>query len=281
MLLNDKIRPRTDGVPSQANASSMEECPLAISKFSELVLQISVLLMESGAHCERVHRNVQRLAATTPFSVELFISFNAVTASVTDSKNSHEVYTASRTVKHRGVHFGIVTNTSVLTWKVHDLELPLSELEKAIETVRKTPKYPVWLIRLSIGVACASLCILAGGDWMDGLFAFAASFIGLLSRQTMVAFGYNIMLAFTVSSLVTTCIAGLDGVFSIGAAPDRAVATAVLFLIPGVPLINSIIDLLKGYISMGIARGTYAGFLLLSIAVGMFAAISLIGINNF
>jgi uncharacterized membrane protein YjjP (DUF1212 family) len=83
------------------------------------------------------------------------------------------------------------------------------------------------------------------------------------------------------ASLVATLIAGMDVLYGLGRFPESSVATTVLFLIPGVPLINSIIDLLKGYMSIGIARGTFAGLILLCVAVGMFVGISLIGLKNF
>ncbi|GAM76855.1 putative membrane protein [Vibrio ishigakensis] len=39
-------------------------------------------------------------------------------------------------------------------------------------------------------------------------------------------------------------------------------ASSVLMLVPGFPLINSVADVLKGYINMGIARFVMASFLL-------------------
>ena len=58
-------------------------------------------------------------------------------------------------------------------------------------------------------------------------------------------------------------------------------ATAVLYLIPGVPLINSVIDLIEGYLSSAVNRALFAGFILLCIAAGMTLSITLMGIDNF
>ena len=50
---------------------------------------------------------------------------------------------------------------------------------------------------------------------------------------------------------------------------DVAIATSVLFLIPGVPLINGVIDIVEGHILNGIARLTSALMLIVCIAIGL------------
>ncbi|OJU49921.1 MAG: hypothetical protein BGN96_10510 [Bacteroidales bacterium 45-6] len=265
----------------EAATPKPQACDLSISEFSQILLQASALLMESGAHCERIHRNIQRLASKSPFLVEMFISFNAISVSLSDKSNAQVVHTATKAIKHHGIHFGVVTNASVLTWKFHDDEISFDELQTQLKALKDTKRHPVWMVRLFIGIACACLCVLVGGNWIDSACTFVASVVGLTVKQEMTKRGFNLMVVFMAASIVTTLIAGLDVLYGLGSFPGSSVATAVLYLIPGVPLINSIIDLLKGYMSIGIARGTFAGFILLCIAVGMFVGISVVGLKNF
>ena len=67
----------------------------------------------------------------------------------------------------------------------------------------------------------------------------------------------------------------------IGGHPEAAMATGVLYLIPGVPLINSVIDLIEGYLTSAVNRCLFAGFILLCIAAGMMLSITFLGIDNF
>lgn len=260
------------------NADNSE---LSICYFTNIILDISTLLIESGAHCERINRNIQRIAANTPYKVEMLLSFTAVSISVTDRNNLQNTITTNRKVTHHGAHFGILTNTSLLTWQLFDKEIPFNEFAANINELKNAPKYPIWLVRLFIGIACGCLCIIAGGNWIDSAFAIIASFIGLIVKQEMVKKGFNLMVSITCSSFVTTTVSGMNALFNLGTFPTSSVATAVLFLIPGVPLINSIIDLIEGYIPTGLARGAFGGVILLCIAVGMFLGMALIGINNF
>lgn len=262
------------------NVCNLEQS-VSLEHFAEAVLSVSLLLVESGAHCERINRNVQRMAQNTDFEVEIFISFTGVSVSVTEKPKPENTITKHRRIKHHAAHFGVLTNTSLLTWKLADREIGICEFTSSLDGLKSTPKHPIAVVRLFIGIACACLCLLVGGDFIDALFAFFASLLGLIVRQEMVGKGFNLMIAVLSSAFVTTTISGINVLNGWGSFPDSSVATAVLFLIPGVPLINCIIDLIEGYIPMGIARGAFGGFILLCIAVGMFLSMSLIGINYF
>lgn len=254
---------------------------LSIYDFTNFILEICTTLIESGAHCERISRNVKRIAANSPYRVDMLLSFTAVSITSTEKNNITNCVTANRHIKHHGTHFGILTETSVLTWKLFEKKISYNELATEIQEIKNTKKHSIFKIRFFIGIACACLCTIAGGNYIDALFAFIASFIGLTIRQEMHKQRFNIMLCIICAAFATTSISSIDILYTLGSYPTAAVATSVLFLIPGVSLINSIIDIMEGYIPTGIARGVFGGFILLCIAIGMFLSMSLIGIKNF
>ena len=53
---------------------------------------------------------------------------------------------------------------------------------------------------------------------------------------------------FLICSFIASLIASAGFRFHLGTTPETALGTSVLFLIPGVPLINSIFDLLEGHV---------------------------------
>ena len=59
-----------------------------------------------------------------------------------------------------------------------------------------------------------------------------------------------------------------------------ALVSAVLLLVPGVPLINAADDLLKGHLIMGIARGVTGLIISLAIALGLLLAMRLLGVSG-
>lgn len=259
---------------------NLNERPNA-KQVADLVLDISVLLIESGAHCGRISRNVNRLSSTLDFKTELFISFSGICVTVVDNQNVENTASRIRNVSKQGVHYSIVTEISLLTWEAYEKKMGINEIQEKLQCAKAAPKHTIWHIRLCVALASASLCLLAGGDWIDGIFGFFAGLLGLMTRQYILKKGFNQMLAILLAAFVATCITSLDMVTQCGSSPEKAVATGVLFLIPGVPLINCIIDLIQGYFTAAIARGAYGGFILLCIALGMFFSMSLFGLQNF
>ena len=57
-------------------------------------------------------------------------------------------------------------------------------------------------------------------------------------------------------------------------------ASSVLYLIPGVPLINSIIDILGGHVLIGMARAVNAAILIICIALGLSVTLLILGLDT-
>ncbi|EJS85922.1 hypothetical protein AAUPMC_19659, partial [Pasteurella multocida subsp. multocida str. Anand1_cattle] len=74
-------------------------------------------------------------------------------------------------------------------------------------------------------------------------------------------------------------IAGIALKYNIGNQPQIALASSVLLLVPGFPLINALADILKGHINMGIARWALATILTFGACLGIVFALSLLGIT--
>ena len=59
-----------------------------------------------------------------------------------------------------------------------------------------------------------------------------------------------------------------------------AISSAVLLLVPGVPLINAAEDLIKGHLLVGLARGLTGLLVSLAIALGLMLALWLTGVRG-
>lgn len=254
---------------------------ISASRVADLISDIGATLLASGAHCGRIRRNVLRVGDFLNFDIQLFLSYTGVSVTVKDKKNERNVASRNRQAVANTCNYSVLTDISLLTWDTLEKKLSIDEVEKSLESIKKKPRYNVWKVRAGIALAGLCLCLSAGGNFIDGLFAASASILGLTLRQELQHRNFNTMIAVLAASALSTLISGIDVVFELGHSPQTAVATSVLYLIPGVPLINSIIDIFEGFIPTAIARGAFAAFLLLCIAIGMFFSISILGINKF
>ena len=214
---------------------------VSIDSFTDLALDVATALIAAGAHSGRVHTNLKRLAQKWGFGIELNLTFNAALITVRDASGD----TLTRYKNTPPVHLERLTEYSRMTWKVADGELSFDEAQQEARRISQSPSYNDWLVAVAVGFSCACLCSLAGGSFLNGCIAFLAAFFGSIVRVHIVKWKFNPMISFVVASFVTSLIAGMDTLFSIGSSPEATLATAVLYLVPGVPLMNSIIDLIE------------------------------------
>lgn len=254
---------------------------ISAKRFAELILDVGTYLLASGAHCGRVSSNIRRMADAWSFDVEMQPTFKGLFVTVQNLNNEADLVTMFRESPPHMVHLEVLTQVSHLSWQVYEDGLSISQTEEAFAKIKQMPHYNPWVISLAIGISCAGLCFFAFGDYLNALVALLAASIGSVCRFVIAKKNFNPMISIGIAAFVTTMITGLGSIYGIGKMPEAAMATAVLYLIPGVPLINSVIDLIEGYLSSAMNRALFSGFILLCIAAGMTLSITLMGIDNF
>lgn len=250
-------------------------------ELADFLLDIGVFLMSSGAHCGRVWRNCKRIADHWDFHMNLNPTFTGMLVSVWDENDKGNAVTRYKTAPTHSVHFEILTLISHLSWKISKGQINFADAKKELAKIHQTKNYNYLVVAAVVGISCACLCSIAGGDLLNCATVLMAASIGSVVRSWILKLKFNSFLSFIIASFTTTMIASLDTILKLGTEPETALATAVLYLIPGVPLINSVIDLLEGYLTASIARSLFAASIITCIAVGMTLSIMLLGISNF
>lgn len=261
--------------------TNQEKVNIPAQRFADLILDIGTYLLASGAHCGRLNSNIGRLASTWGFSVDMNPTFKGLFVTVKDLNNTNNSVTRYKSSPAHDVHLAVLTDISHLSWKVQGESMTIDDVEKEFECIKAKPHYKTFHVALAVGLSCAGLCLFSFGDWMNAAVTFVAAFIGYMIKALVSNKKFNSMIAFTIAAFVTTLITALGSLYNVGEHPEAAMATAVLYLIPGVPLINCVIDLIEGYLSSAMNRALFGGFILLSIAAGMTLCITLLGISNF
>lgn len=254
---------------------------ISAKRFAELILDIGTFLLASGAHCGRINTNIKRMAERWDFDVHMNSTFKGLLVSVQSRTDAKDLVTLFKEAPAHVVHLRVLTEISHLTWKVYEDDLSFEQTEQELALIKQIKPYNKWLVSVAVGFSCAGLCIFSMGDAYNALIACLAAFVGSMCRFKIAEMQFNAMISISVAAFITTLITGLGSLFGFGVSPEAAMATAVLYLIPGVPLVNAVIDLIEGYLSSAINRALFAGLILLTIAVGMTLCITLLGIGNF
>ena len=87
--------------------------------------------------------------------------------------------------------------------------------------------------------------------------------------------GVNLKIQYVLVSFVVSFITYLGVFYGFTHTSDVAIGSSILFLMPGVFLINSVFDIINDNTLVGISRAVSTGILILCIAVGVYITLSL------
>jgi uncharacterized membrane protein YjjP (DUF1212 family) len=248
-----------------------------IKEVEEMLLHVGTLLMSSGASTGRVRTTVNRIAEALGYEVELLITSRSLMLTVTAENGTDYTSSVRRTPPH-GVNFKIVSGISRMSWRVIEENWNVDQINQEINRLIALPQYPRLVVLSLVSLAGASFCRLSGGEGLELLVTFTATFFGLFILQEAVKKRFNPYLSIVFASFAASIISGLTVKLGIGDSPEHALATSVLFLIPGVPLINSLTDLIDGNTLNGIVRGVNGFIMAFAIALGLLFAMQIYGI---
>jgi uncharacterized membrane protein YjjP (DUF1212 family) len=235
-----------------------------------ILLEIGALLMSSGASTNRTRITMNRIAKGLGYGIELLITQRALMLTIIE-KDQQLFFSRLKRISPHGVNFRIVSGISHLSWNVMEQHWTVSQISEEIQRLKSLPHYPRPVILGAVGLAGAGFCNIFGGGYIEMTVAFVATVIGLFVRQEAVKKKFNPYLCVFFASFAASLVAGIAEFYHIGLQPDKAFATSVLFLVPGVPLINSVSDLVDGNIQNGIVRAVHGLMIAFSIALGIFA----------
>ena len=235
-----------------------------------ILLEIGASLMSSGASTNRIRITMERIAKGLGYRIELLITHRAIMLTINEKDQEHFFSRLKRTSPH-GVNFRIVSGISHLSWNVMEQQWTVSQISDELLRLKSLPHYPRLIILGFVGLAGSAFCNIFGGGIIEMTVAFVATVIGLFVRQETMKKKFNPYLCVFFAAFAASLVAGLAEYHHIGMQPDKAFATSVLFLVPGVPLINSVTDLLDGNIQNGMVRAMNGLMIAFSIAMGLFA----------
>lgn len=244
---------------------------------TRLCAQCALLLLQHGAETTAVENLSTRLGiALGVDSVESLISANAVV--LTTISDGHCLTTTRRSYD-RGINMHVVTEVQHLVIQIEKERISWQNAKNQLESIEAF-RYPGWLVSIMVGAACACFCRLAGGVMGATITTFVVSALAMSLRLKIAHAQINPIINFGIAAFFATALCGLITEFLQISTPTIAMASSILLLVPGFPLINAISDMFKGHIITGIARWTIAFWLVMATCIGVVAAVSIFGLKG-
>lgn len=248
---------------------------------TSIICRLSALILQTGAGGWRVRDAVNRTSNALGVTSAISVGLTDIECTVRDGSVQQ-----SQTV--------VIPDSGVNTNLLIDLDDFLTEIDErgseisaheyhAImdELSTKKPLYSASLSGLASAFACAAFTFLLGGGPLEMFCTFIGAGLGQFVRRLVLANNINQLLAIG-SAVIVSCVTYLVTLFLVSFCISDAMEHqmgyigAMLFVIPGFPLITAALDMFLFDMRSGIERLTYALLIILiSTLIGWVLAVLL------
>lgn len=251
-----------------------------LDSLCRFVSRYSAVLLGAGATCIRIEKNISRIADAYGMDIEMTIMPRHVHITVRE-RDSGRLVTSIATVTHAAISFNINTRLSQLSWAIADGRLSFDRAKEVYEEIVSEDSQSRWLVLLLVTLANASFCRLFGGDFIAMGIVAAATCTGYYLKQQLLAHGCDVRVMFMICAFVSAVLGASGLLFGLGVTPQVALGTSVLYLVPGIPLLNSFSDMLYRHYLCAFSRFADAMVLTACLSIGLCAAMMLMQVGMF
>lgn len=261
----------------------------------DLLVRTGALLMASNADCARIMRNMKRCEAYLGLPEEyihISLNFNIIMVNLSDETHSFSKY---QRVDSHCVEFTVISNISKMLWTAIREDWSLDRYEAELEALNHVHKqYSPWMIAICAGFACGGFCVQFGCDWPAFFYASIPAILGFRLKMYLAKLHWNTYVGIAISAFVATLICWLTTFISLDQTlvsalpsflhsdtPYHPLMACTLFIVPGVPLINFVTDMVSNYVQVGLTRAIITLMMIIAMSFGIVFAIQICGIDNF
>ena len=227
--------------------------------------------------------------------LHIHVTYDMLMVNLSDEEHSFSKF--QRCEKH-GINMDAMAALSKLSWKAIKDDYTLDKYEEELENIyKKKRNYTPWQVAIGAGFACGGFCVQFGCDWPAFFYASIAAILGFRLRAWLNSLGSNVYADIAVAAFVSTLLAWLSAFISMpvvqNALPEslatllysdtpwHPLLACALFIVPGVPIINFVSDMLDSHYEMGLNRALNTLLMITAMSFGIAVAIKLCVIDNF
>lgn len=237
-------------------------------------------LFGAGATCIRLEQNVSRIARAFGMNVELTIMSRHVHISLW-REGCPDVITSIANVRHNVISYNINTLLSRLSWEIADGRVSFAQALHRYEEIIACDRQNKLLTLALVTVANASFCRLFGGDMIAMAIVAVATFVGYWFKMLLLKQGCDVRVMAVICAFVSGVLGATGLLFGLGTTPEIALGTSVLYLVPGIPFLNSFSDLLNRHYLCAFSRFMDATVLTCCLSAGLSLAMLLMHTGMF
>jgi uncharacterized membrane protein YjjP (DUF1212 family) len=247
-----------------------------VEEVAHLTLHVGRLLLASGADTTQVQDSMAQFAAAFGCEAHLAVGYEALLLTVVAGEQFRTK--VGHRVPAMNVNMSAVAAVNQLVGEVEEGRCGLAEARKELENIEhQAPAYKRWVVVIGLGLTAASLARLFGSDWPTFWVSWLAGSAGMWLRQVLGRHQFNLFFIPFAAALLSGIIGGAAVLLGVSGTPALCLVAPGMIIVPGVPLVNAVQDMIKNHMTMGIARLGLGNLVTLAIAFGLFVATMVTG----
>ena len=219
--------------------------PRSFEMVLDFCVELSRRMIMSGANVERVNLAVDRVCSTYELdNVSIFLLPTYVSVSARDRSGYSAVRQAS--IPAGGINLTRLMSLNRLSYRVKEQHPSPDRLGSLLEKASDTKDYPDPVVLLGQICAMSCLCLLFGGGFREILCVAAVTVLAHYLLILLAIPGVDKMLTNALLMWIVTSAVFLLSSAGITDKQPVVIITALMLVIPGIPLTNAVRSMLCG-----------------------------------
>ena len=230
---------------SQKSTQPVHYQPRSFEMVLDFCVELSRRMIMSGANVERVNLAVDRVCSTYELDdVSIFLLPTYVSVSARDRSGYSAVRQAS--IPAGGINLTRLMSLDRLSYRVKEQHPSPDRLGSLLEKASDTKDYPDPVVLLGQICAMSCLCLLFGGGFREILCVAAVTVLAHYLLILLAIPGVDKMLTNALLMWIVTSAVFLLSSAGITDKQPVVIITALMLVIPGIPLTNAVRSMLCG-----------------------------------
>ena len=243
--------------------SNVPAVDATLKEKATLVGRLGLMMLSVGTGAWRVRNSMNKVSRSLGISCSADIGLVSIECTCI---GDNETYTQSLSLPTTGVNTDKLMELEMFMRDFPDLagEYSVNQFHEVLDHIQKKPaNYKAWNLGLASAIACCAFTFLLGGGPVEMICAFfgagAGNFVRKLMLNRKISLLGNVAVSVATSCIVyVLTILAAQKILDISAVHQAGYICAMLFVIPGFPLITGGIDLAKLDMRSGLERIAYA-----------------------
>ncbi|QPK82188.1 threonine/serine exporter family protein [Schaalia sp. ZJ405] len=235
---------------------------------SRVVLRLGQMLLSCGASAFRVKRAMADTAKAVGISEHhAQVTYTEIVATAYANGTFRTELAEQRAM---GINADKIDRIGNFVESLKNRTVRVEYVDRELDKLEKVPALYDWFPNAAAsGLACAAFSFLNGGGWVECSAVAVAAFFGQVLRRQMIHrrmnhFGVWMACGALAAMIYILLVAPAQHFLGLEPTHQAGFISALLFLVPGFPLVTGMIDLVRQDFQGGIARLMYVFMLVVS-----------------